>query len=50
MEDLQMKDKKLYSYRHEVDCYLDILWLISPNKGKARTVWINGYLYKWIKI
>ena len=36
----KIKDE-LYRYRHEVHCYLDVLWLISTNKCKARNIWYN---------
>ena len=38
-----MKDnqKELQRYKHEVHCYLDILWLISSNKSQARSSWYN---------
>lgn len=39
------EDKEIYRYRHEVHCYLDVLWLISSNKGKARNL-----MYKWLAI
>ena len=41
MEDLKTEDKELIRYRHEVHCYLDVLWLIATDKAKARKTWYN---------
>ena len=42
-----MKNKRseLRRYKHQVHCYLDILWLISSNKKQARNVW-----YEWLAL
>ena len=42
-----MKDERneLRRYKHQVHCYLDILWLISSNKKQARNVW-----YDWLAL
>lgn len=40
MEDEEKQlEKQLRRYKHEVHCYLDVLWLIATDKSNARKVW-----------
>lgn len=32
-------EMQLQRYRHEVHCYLDVLWLIATDKSEARKTW-----------
>lgn len=38
---MESSEKELQRYKHEVHCYLDILWLIATNKSQARSSWYN---------
>lgn len=38
---MEENEKQLKRYKHEVHCYLDILWLIATDKNKARRTWYS---------